>query len=429
MPVLIVVCTLLQSGPVFADKPPQVQAGEAGTENGVLQAGEFGSAPDDITQELERLEQPKDTLFDKTAVDHLGDRWQSLAEQLKTATGLDLGLAYTVLYQRLTDAKDGKSKQGAVGDLDIFGEWSLPGTPADRRGFFGFEAEMRTRLFTSSRPSDLGDNAGSLWETTNDFDTQDISLVQLWWQQTFANDALTYRIGKVDPTDFFDVGSLKSADLFFSNFAFSENPAIANPDPGWGGAVHLDLDKSWYLITAIGDANARRTSIAANDFYEKKDYFTAAEFGLTPMIAGLGQGSYQFTVWHTDGRNNRNEPNQPSGKGFSLRFEQKIGENILPFVTYSRASGGATDVRQLATAGIGLTGIFGNKDDIAAIAVAWGQPEDRSLRNQYVVEVFYRVQLTDYIQVTPDLQLIAEPSRNRDNDTIGVLGLRMRVQF
>jgi porin len=131
----------------------------------------------------------------------------------------------------------------------------------------------------------------------------------------------------------------------------------------------------------------------------------------------------------TDGRDNRNEPDQPSGKGFSLRFEQEIGEGVLPFITYSRASGGATDVRQLVTAGLGLSGIFGNRDDITGVAVAWGQPEDRSLRNQYVAELFYRVQLTEHIQVTPDLQLIAEPSRNRDNDTIGVLGLRMRLLF
>jgi porin len=132
-------------------------------------------------------------------------------------------------------------------------------------------------------------------------------------------------------------------------------------------------------------------------------------------------------LWHTDGRDNRNEPDQQSGKGFSLRFEQEVGEDVQTFVTYSRASGGAADVRQLATVGIGLSGILYNRDDIAGVAVAWGQPEDRSLRNQYVAELFYRLQLTEHIQVTPDLQLIAEPSKNRDNDTIGVLGLRMRL--
>jgi len=111
----------------------------------------------------------------------------------------------------------------------------------------------------------------------------------------------------------------------------------------------------------------------------------------------------------------------------AVRFEQKIRDTALPFITYSRASGGATGVRQLVTAGLGLKGIIGNRSDISGVAVAWGQPENRSLRNQYVAELFYRVQLTDSIQVTPDLQLIVEPSRNRYNDAIGVLGLRMRI--
>jgi porin len=415
----------------LGDSSRTAQAVEPDQSVEVLESDESRShvvAPDDVTRELEWLEKSKDTLFDNTAMDRLANRWRTRADQLKTATGLDLGLAYTALYQRLTDTrKRHDPKQGAVGDLDIFGEWSLPGTEKEKSGFLGFEAEVRTRLFTSSRPSDLGDSAGSLWETTNDFDTQDLSLVQLWWQQSFANDSLTYRIGKVDQTDFFDVGSLKSVDLFFTNFAFSENPAFGQPDPGWGGAVNLDLHKGWYLITAIGDANGRRTSIAANDFFDKKDYFTAAEFGLSPTIAGFGQGYYQFTVWHTDGIDIHDESHQSSGKGFSLRFEQQLGEGVLPFITYSRASGGATDVRQLVTAGLGLTGIIGNRDDITGVAVAWGQPENRSLRNQYVAELFYRVQLTQHIQVTPDLQLIVEPSRNRDNDTIGVLGLRMRI--
>jgi len=429
--VLAALCMALRVEVALGDSSRIAQAVEPNQSVEVLESDESRRhivAPDDITRQLDWLEKSKDPLFVNTAIDRLVNRWRSRTDQLKTATGLDLGLAYTALYQRLADTKKSHDPiQGAVGDLDIFGEWSLPGTEKERGGFLGFEAEVRTRLFTSSRPSDLGDSAGSLWETTNDFDTQDLSLVQLWWQQALANDSIAYRIGKVDQTDFFDVGRLKSADLFFTNFAFSENPAFANPDPGWGGAVQLDLHKGWYLITAISDANGRRTSIAANDFLDKNDYFTAAEFGLTPTIAGFGQGNYQFTLWHTDGINIHDESRQSSGKGFSLRFEQQLGENVLPFITYSRASGGATDVRQLVTAGLGLRGVFGNRDDITGVAVAWGQPEDESLRNQYVGEVFYRLQLTEHIQVTPDLQLIAEPSRNRDNDTIGVLGLRIRI--
>ena len=391
---------------------------------------QIGQAPDDISRKLDRLEQPKESMVGRTVLDPVLDRWRSISETLKSETGLAVGIAYTTLYQRLTDKKAGNDpKEGAVGDLDIFGEWSLPGTEADRSWFVGYQAEMRHRLFTSSRPSELGASAGSLWGTTDGFNTQDMSLVQLWWQQAFFDEALRYRIGKVDQVDFFDIGTFNSANLFFSNAAFSASPTIAAPENGLGAAVSVSPSDNWYLNVGMGDANGRKTSMGFSSFFDDNDYFTAAEFGLTPKIQGYGQGYYQFTVWHTDGRKIHNKPKQSSGKGFSLRFEQYFGEDVLPFVTYSRASGGATAVRQLVTAGVGLRDIFGYKDDIVGVAVGWGQPEDRSLRNQTVAELFYRMQISDYLQLTPDIQIIREPSRNRDNDTIGVFGLRLRLVF
>ena len=265
--VLAVLCLALRVEVAPADSSRTTPAAAADQAVEVLEHHERhgqGVAPDDITREFEWLERSHVALFDDTPIDRRFDRWRSSGERLKAATGLELGLAYTVLYQRLTNTRESHDpKQGAVGDLDIFGEWSPPGNELQRTALIAFEAEFRSRLLTSSRPADLGDSAGSLWETTNDFDTQDMSLVQLWWHQRFAGENLSFRIGKVDQTSFFDVGSLKSADLFFTNFAFAENPAIASPDPGWGGVVHLDLGKGWHLITGFGDANARRTSLAA----------------------------------------------------------------------------------------------------------------------------------------------------------------------
>lgn len=397
---------------------------------GPVESRQVGQAPDDISRKLDDLEKPKESLIDRAVIDPLIERWDTATDRLRDRTGLDIGVAYTTLYQRLTDKKDGKDPiEGAAGDLDIFGEWTLPGSPVPRSWHIGYQAEVRHRLFTSSRPSNLGASSGSLWGTTSGFNTQDFSLVQLWWQQTLFDNRLAYRIGKVDQADFFDIGTLKSANLFFSNFAFSDNPAIPSPDNGYGGAISIHPNENWYLRAGFGDANARKTSMAMKSFLQKNDYFTAMEFGLTPTIAGLGQGYYQLTIWHTDGERRRNARDQPSGKGFSIRLEQYLGEDLLPFITYSHSTGNTTAVRQLATAGIGMADILGYKDDIIGVAVGWGQPEDRSLRNQYVAEVFYRLQISDYLQITPDIQVIREPSRNRNNETIGVIGLRMRLVF
>jgi porin len=204
---------------------------------------------------------------------------------------------------------------------------------------------------------------------------------------------------------------------------------MALPENGLGAVVSFSPGNDWYLNVGIGDANGRKTDLDFNSFFDDKDYFTAAEFGWTPDIQGVGQGYYQLTAWDTDGRRTHTQSKQSSGSGFALRFEQFLGEEFMSFVTYSKSSGGATSVRQLATAGIAMLDIGGYQDDIIGVAVGWGQPEDRNLRNQAIAEVFYRMQITDYLQVTPDLQIIKNPSQNRSDDTIGVIGLRLRLDF
>jgi carbohydrate-selective porin OprB len=48
---------------------------------------------------------------------------------------------------------------------------------------------------------------------------------------------------------------------------------------------------------------------------------------------------------------------------------------------------------------------------------------------QYSVEIFYRVQLTQEFQVTPSVQFIVDPAFNLAEDTITVLGVRGRAEF
>jgi porin len=53
----------------------------------------------------------------------------------------------------------------------------------------------------------------------------------------------------------------------------------------------------------------------------------------------------------------------------------------------------------------------------------------RTLRDQYVLESFYRIQLTSEIQLTPDIQFIFNPSLNQTEDLIVVVGGRARFSF
>ncbi|MCK5550249.1 MAG: carbohydrate porin, partial [Hyphomicrobiaceae bacterium] len=67
--------------------------------------------------------------------------------------------------------------------------------------------------------------------------------------------------------------------------------------------------------------------------------------------------------------------------------------------------------------------------DLIGLGFSWGQPTDRTLRDQYVFESCYRVVVTPYTHLTPDLQVIFNPSENPAEDRITVGSIRLRTLF
>ena len=66
---------------------------------------------------------------------------------------------------------------------------------------------------------------------------------------------------------------------------------------------------------------------------------------------------------------------------------------------------------------------------LVGFAFAWGRPSVGRLRDQYVTELFFRLQVTLEFQLTPDLQFIVFPSQNPRDDFIAVFGMRARLAF
>jgi porin len=66
--------------------------------------------------------------------------------------------------------------------------------------------------------------------------------------------------------------------------------------------------------------------------------------------------------------------------------------------------------------------------DLAGLAVGWGGAPDNS-RDQYTVEAFYRYDMTDFLQLTPEIQYVVNPANDTATDDILVYGFRMRVFF
>ena len=137
---------------------------------------------------------------------------------------------------------------------------------------------------------------------------------------------------------------------------------------------------------------------------------------------------YHVTLWHSD---TREVADTPSGRGIALTLQQEFGPDgkIVPFFRYSYGDGGATPVRQAIATGLGFEEPFGQNNDLIGLGFSWGQPADTLLRDQYVLEAFYRFQVTPHTNLTPDLQVIFDPSENPAEETIVVGGMRLRTLF
>ena len=73
--------------------------------------------------------------------------------------------------------------------------------------------------------------------------------------------------------------------------------------------------------------------------------------------------------------------------------------------------------------------ILGQLNDRIGAGYTWSDPADRGLDVQYMIDAYYRVQLTPEIEIGPTFEVIFDPVRNPDEDTVFVWGIRTRTEF
>ena len=70
---------------------------------------------------------------------------------------------------------------------------------------------------------------------------------------------------------------------------------------------------------------------------------------------------------------------------------------------------------------------LGRELDVFGVAGGFGSATRPGVDGQGLVEVFYRLQVTPLFQITPDIQLLIDPSLNPDQDFIAIFGIRGRI--
>ena len=415
---------------IYENDPTIIDSTYKEIKSNTIQNSSNNESPSSIAGELNQSEiTQRNILLKYGYLERLLKPWVLATEKLKEKTGLEIGTSYSLLYQHSSKAiSDQNENNAASGVLEFFGHWNLFNSEERKHpGFLGFKIKWAHTIFSDIPPTQLNDQIGSLWQTTSTFNRQSISLDQIWWQQAFYDEKIVFRIGKVDQSDFVDFYMYSSSKRYFLNEAFSQNPTIPFPETGLLGFVKIIPNDIFYILFSLGDLNATGDNLDFKSFFTKRDYFETVEFNLSPLAEKLGYGgNYHITLWHSD---EIESEDIPSSNGFNINLSKQFYDKYGAFIRYGYSDGKFTEVKQLLSLGFGISGPLNNTGDFFGMAFAWGDPVQDSLRSQYVFETLYRVQLTPIAQLTPDIQLIVNPTNNPNEDFLAVFGIRLIISL
>jgi len=394
------------------------------------------ASPESIDAQIQEAQELQESWIERLP-HRVGIRYFNQANNwLDEKIRLRLGMAYTSLAIGASDRLFG-DQGAAAGDFDFFGRWRLWGETTGNTGTIGFNLRHR-HSYTATPPSQLGNNLGSGWNVTSGFSDTGFELTQAYLDQYFLDRNVAFRVGQIFQDLHFDTYSFKSQKLYFLNAAFSDNPAVAFPGPGVGFATLIRPVKDWYFIMGVGDAQERKLDSALDALFSDK-LFSGVELGWAPTSGYLKNHSFTLFSWFTPASSGGQNPD---GEGIAFTYEWQLRREFGVFARYSWSASRATLVNHLGTLGMVWGSPFGRERDFLGVAFGWGVPADQPVedlepsplfdqlpRDQGVLEVFHRFQITPLLQITPDAQLLIHPSYNPDHDVIWVFSLRARLAW
>ncbi|MCF7956578.1 MAG: carbohydrate porin [Phycisphaerae bacterium] len=332
----------------------------------------------------------------------------------------------------------------------------------DLSGLFGSEkSELYMRAEGGFDRLGIDDTSvGSFFGVNCDYiGRRSLDLVEVWYQQSFADEELKIRLGKLDITGgfhcrgcpvSFDGNSYANDETTqFLNGSLVNNPTIPFPDYGLGAIVHWTPVEYWYGSFGVVDAQADSRETGFNTAFHDEDYFFyAAETGVTPHLHcanGILPGAYRVGLWYdpqpeapVDGAKERRDD-----VGGYLSCDQMLSKEIAApedrqglgaFFRYGYANSERNEMTGFFSGGLQYQGLLdGRDDDVTAVGFSHGtfssKATDFTQDYESVLEVYYNAQLTDSINLTPSLQYVANPGGVSGVSDALVFAVRAQMSF
>ena len=334
-----------------------------------------------------------------------------------------------------------------------YAEWGLDSDLEKGIGWTGGLFHAKWIWYHGGQPNEELIGASSAAGASNLEANRAVRFYTLYLQQTALDGALRFKAGQLAADDDFFVSKWASefANSSFSDFtllgAGFDSPVYPVAAPGVYASANLHDRVSIQLGVYTADVGSDKSRNWGFNWEFSAGAALFAEAALHARPFGLEATLTFGALVNTSDQENFEDGGRDRGLyGFYAVWDQTLlnddeGEPHLGifFRTLISPQSELATLRRLFQGGIVWRGpIPGRPDDVAGVAAAWveAQSDFRNVARQTeglindeqgIVEIMYRTQLTPWLSLQPNLQVIIDPALARS--TALVLGLRATIDF
>jgi porin len=348
------------------------------------------------------------------------DKLTGLLSQL---AHMKFGATYTFLNQYATIAPDPVRHNQLGGRLDFTGALRVydHGSTA---GSISLLVRSGTNIGRSQQ-FNLSDSLGSglyLNCLQGGGPQEPITLNILYWRQDLLSKKLSFYVGKIHPNEYVTLSMFNNDERAqFLNGANDGNLAVAYDGTyAGGGAVEFQASPHVYIhAIAVDTEGASQKNI--NTLVDRK-YAEGVELGWASGSLGERYRHYRIGMWRDDTKSNG------SGYGGGLGFDHEFYNGWTPFGRVALSTSTGTAIKQIEGAGLAQVHPFGRRGDLFAMAFNYSEASHGKHRES-VFESFYRLRLTQSVNIGPDLEVSIHPTYATKAYTTVLLGAKMEIIF
>lgn len=370
----------------------------------------------------QREETGVDTHFGPSFIDRVFDPFKCFDTKLEEVGGPQILGLYAPMWQVGT--------QSGVSDLlsqsvNLYAEWKLAHCPGCEGTLYAFYLHESDSFGNSA--TQFADAVGTTILPNDDVGDAVNALAHIAWTQNFLDGRMQVSAGQLAMKIFIDQNDYAGWDrVSFASGPLSGNQVRNFPIASLGIDVTANVSDDLQVSMVVADADGYPFYPDFRSFGRRFVYIPG--FVYTPEICGLGKGRYEVNFSHIE-RTERFGGVGPSSSVWLLSFQQELSPKLAAFFRIGTGDGRRTAVQQSLATGIVVTQFLGYNNDWFGAGFMWQDPSDNTRADDYGMEMFWRLQLTENIQFTPDVQLYFDPSRNPNRDIEAAFGLRLGIYF